>query len=206
MELAYRIINHGSIKVLAALAIPAFIAWFFVYSQQQANLEVDKYRQEQKVHPTAANVIINNYGLKEIDDSNHIRWQLTAKTGTMAGNNQDVILEGVKMDYFDPQTHAIKMALTAPYGTANQVTRFVKLKSEKGQKVLAEGAGGKSKFECAYMELTKNNQFMANGGVIINWPGVAKVSANSATGTTDMADGPKNLKLVGNTCAEIAVK
>jgi hypothetical protein len=100
----------------------------------------------------------------------------------------------------------MKMRMIAPYGTANQTTKFVKLKGDKGQPVVAEGDGGKSKFECGYMELTKKNQFVASGGVIIDWPGVAKVSANSATGSTQMAEGPKDLKLIGNTHAQIAVR
>src|SRR5262245_40068925 len=148
MQLVARIFNQGTLKLLAALAIPTSIGWFFYSSQQQAKIEWENYQKEQKEHPTVKSAVVNNYGLKEVDDGNSIRWQLTAKTGTMT-NTQDVVLEGVKVVYYDAQTHAMKMSLQAPYGTANQATRFVKLRGDKGQRIVAEGQGGKSRFECS---------------------------------------------------------
>ncbi len=206
MSVVAQVFNRGVLKLLLALAIPASIAWFFLYSQQQADKQISDYKKEQKANPTTDRVIIKDYGLKEVDDSNHIRWQLLAAAGVVSPDNQNVTLEDVKVEYYDSATKALKMRLIAPTGTANQSTRYVKLTAPDGKYVIAEGEGGKSKFQSKVVELIKKNQFLASGGVIIDWPGVAKVSGNSASGSIDLAAGPKNFKIVGNTHAEIAVR
>jgi hypothetical protein len=200
------VVNKSLWKFALALAIPGSIAWFFFYSQQQANLEVEKYQAEQKKNPVSEQLVINNYSMKEIDDLNHLRWQLVASIGVLKENGKDVELTNVKVEYFDPLTKELKMRLTAPYGTADQQTKYVKMMTrKKGEVVTAEGQGGKSKFTCQTVELIKKDQFLASGGVIIDWPGVAKVSGDSATGATDLSSGPKNFKVVGNTHAEIVM-
>lgn len=206
MSLVETVFNRNFFKLALALAIPTSIAYFFYYSQKQADVEIKNYMHEQHEHPTASQLNIENYGMKEVDDGNHVRWQLTSKLGTLMPNGQDVRLTDVTVEYFDSTTKALKMRLCAPLGEANQSTKFVRLLAQDRQKVLALGEGGKSKFEAQQVELTKKNQFTATGGVIIEWPGVAKVSGNSASGTTNMAAGPKNIKVVGNTHAEIAVR
>jgi lipopolysaccharide export system protein LptC len=206
MSVATMVFNRNFAKVIFALAIPASIGYFFWYSQQQANIEVEKYKQEQKNNPTSDSLVIQNYGMKEVDDGNHLRWELTAESGQMMPDGKNVRLDGVVVQYFDPTTKAMKMRLKAPVGLANQETKFVKLEGKDGKKVLAEGEAGKCKFVCDAVELSKKNQFTATGGVIIEWSGVAKVSGNSATGSTNMAAGPKDFKVVGNTHAEIAVR
>jgi len=197
--------NRGALKLFAALAIPASIAWFFYYANDQANIEVAKFKEEQKDKKIVDRVEIKNYGLKEVDDSNQIRWQLVAKTGSVDPNGHDVSLEDVKVEYFDKVTRALKMRLTAPIGKANQQTRAVKLFGNDNTYVVAEG-GNQSRFQCKQVELIKKNQFLASGGVIIDWPGVAKVSGNSASGSTDLGAGPKDFKVMGNTHAQIMVK
>jgi hypothetical protein len=199
------VINRGALKLIAALAVPASIGWFFYYANQQANMEVEQFKKEQKDNPIAERVEIKNYGLKEVDDSNQILWQLIAKTGSVDPNGHDVSLEDVKVEYFDKLTHALKMRLTAPIGQANQQTRAVKLFGKDNIYVVAEG-GNQSRFQCKQVELIKKNQFLASGGVIIDWPGVAKVSGNSASGSTDLGAGPKDFKVMGNTHALIMVK
>lgn len=207
MSVASMVLNRSTMKLVFALAIPASIAWFFVYSQQQATIEVDKLKKEQQAHPMEEKTVIENYGIKEIDDLNRIRWQLTARSGTLMPNGKDVELEDVKVEYYDPTTRELKMRLVAPFGQADQSTKYVKLQAKNGKNVMAEGGqGAKTKFSSRIVELIKKNQFLATGGVIIDWPGVAKVSGDSASGLTDLSSGPKNFKVVGNTHAEIVMK
>jgi hypothetical protein len=206
MSLASTVFNRGTLKVALALAIPTSIAYFFYYSQKQADLEISKVKTDQAAHPTATQMSIDDYTMKEVDDSNRIRWQLTSKSGTIMPNGSDVRLTEVVVEYYDPTTRQLKMRISAPDGMANQGTKFVRLSARNGQKVSAIGEGGKSKLVTSQLELTKKNQFTATGGVIIEWPGVAKVSGNSASGSTNLAAGPKDFKIIGNTNAEIAVR
>jgi hypothetical protein len=164
------------------------------------------YKTEQVQNPTTQQPVIHNYAMKEIDGANNIRWQLKAKQGQFMPNGQDVQLSYVTVEYYDAATKAMKMRLIAPSGFANTATKYVKLNGDSHQKVEADGEGGKSKLLAETVELTKKNQFNATGGVIIDWPGVAKVSGNSATGSTNMSAGPKDFKIIGNTHAEISVK
>lgn len=206
MSVGSILFNRGVWKFLFAISIPVGIGYFFWYSQEAAKVEVAEYKKEQKEHPTTDHVVINNYSMKEVDDSNSVKWQLTADTGALNPNGKDVDLSGVKVEYFDPKTKELKMRMIAPVGHANQETKYVKLIGDSAHKVSADGGGfRKSHLECAQLELTKQNQFLATGGVIIDWPGVAKVSGTTATGSTDMSAGPKNLKVVGSTHSVVAV-
>ncbi len=191
------------VKFVGALSIPAVIAWFFYYSQQQANIEVQNYQKEQKENPTLEGIVVNNYQLKELDDFNHIRWQLTSAKGKLAPNNKDVSLDKVTVEYFDGPN--VKMRITAPKGIANQETRYVKLMCQNKDRVHCETDAGKSQFDADTVELTKKNQFLASGGVIIEWSEVAKVTGHTATGTIDKG-GISKVKVVGNTHAIINVK
>jgi hypothetical protein len=204
MSIGSIVLNRNIFKFLIAMAIPAAIGYVFWYSQEQANREVEAYKKEQKARgPIKEEVTINNYAMKEIDDANRVRWQLVASTGKLKENGRDVEMTDVKVEYFDPVTKDLKMRLVAPYGTGDQQTKYVKLMSKDGQKVVAEGQGGKTKFTSTTVELIKKDQFLATGGVNIDWPGVAKVSGDSATGATNLSGGPKNFKVMGNTHAEI---
>lgn len=197
------IFNRGTLKLVLALTIPILIVWAFIYSQHQANEEVKKFKAEQKTNPTANQITVSNYELKEVDDSNHIRWQLLAAEGVADQSNQGVMLKDVKVEYFDGPT--VKMRLRAPQGLAHEANRYVKLSGCAADPVLAEGEAGKSRLGAQVVELTKKNQFAASGGVTIVWPEVAKVTGLSASGTIDGSD-LRNLKIVGNTHAEIVVK
>jgi lipopolysaccharide export system protein LptC len=205
MSVGSLVLNRSVWKFVFAMAIPVSIGWFFWYSQQQANFEVEQYKKEQKANPISDELVIQNYAMKEIDDLNRIRWQLVAATGKLKGNGKDVELTDVKVEYFDAQTRALKMRLEAPFGSADQQSKYVKLEGGKNGRVVAEGQNN-MKLSSAVVELIKKNEFLASGGVIIDWPGVAKVSGDSASGMTDMSSGPKNFKVVGNTHAEIVMK
>ncbi|MBY0356572.1 MAG: LPS export ABC transporter periplasmic protein LptC [Candidatus Obscuribacterales bacterium] len=194
---------RNAVKLVAALSIPAGIVWFFIYSQEQARIEVENYQKEQKANPTSEGMVVNDYQLKEVDDYNHVRWQLVAKKGSMAPNNRDVLLDSVIVEYFDGPN--VKMRISAPKGEANQETRYVKLISADNKKVETMGDGGKSKFEASIVELIKKNQFIASGGVIIEWSEVAKVTGNTASGNID-SSGISNVKVAGNTHSTVVVK
>lgn len=196
------IFNRGNIKLIVALAIPIGIIWLFIYAQQQAVIEEQKYREEQKVNPTTDSVIVNNYSLKEVDDNNQVRWRLVAKQGVVKPSGHEVSLKEVVVEYFDGKK--LKMRLASPVGEAVEATRYVKLAGADGKRVVAEGEDGKARLDAQAVELMKKNQFAASGGVNIEWPGVAKVTGNSATGTIDVGS-LKNLKIVGNTHAVITV-
>lgn len=187
-------------KLVLALSILGGIVGLLYYAQYQAKIEEAEYEAQKKLHPTSDNVIIDNYELKEVDDSNKVRWLLAAKKGVMVPDTKDVNLTGVNMEYYDGDV--VKMKVVAPIGVANEKTRKVSLKSDATQKVLAEGEAGKSRLETSQLELEKKNQFKATGGVNIVWAGVAKVTGNYATGRLGKAD-LEDLKIIGNTHAII---
>lgn len=193
-------------KVVLALSFPIFVTWVFFYSKEMAEKESEKLAAEQALHPTTKNPVIENYEMKEVDGQNRIRWQLKAAKGTALGDmNQEVALNGVQMTYVDPDTQLPKLVLIAPEGSANAATKYVKLTSAGGKKVEAKGSDGKLDFVTQTLELEKDNKFKATGGVNINWPEVAKVTGDSATGVIDLPDF-KNFKIVGRTHAQIVVK
>src|SRR5579883_760443 len=136
---------HRYWKYGVALAIPSLIVWAWFSAKNAADIEMTKYKAEQANNPTTKNVIVKDYELKEVDDSNRIRWQLKAKQGKVLGDtNSQVALEGVTMIYKDPETGETKMSLMAPEGEANQVTRFVRLTGKGKDRVSAIGQGGKA--------------------------------------------------------------
>lgn len=187
--------------MIIALAIPVGIAALWMYSQKMANLEVEQYRQEQKTNPNTDCVTVDNYALKEVDDKNHIRWQLLATKGVFEPNNKDVALSDVKVEYFDGKK--LKLRLIAPSGKANESNRYVKLGSQNGKRVVAEAEEGKARLEAEKVELNKKNQFVASGDVNIVWQGAAKVTGNMATGSLEKGAALKDLKIIGNTHAII---
>ncbi|HEY9712124.1 MAG TPA: LPS export ABC transporter periplasmic protein LptC [Chroococcales cyanobacterium] len=190
---------RGFLKVLLALAIPVGIGSFFWYAQKQADTQLKEFQQAQKENPNTDKVTVDNYELKEVGDDNQIKWQLVAERGVMLPTNKDVELKNVKVEYFDGKK--IKMRIIAPAGTANEQTRYVKLDSADGHRVLAEGEEGKAKMEASKIELKEKNQFVATGGVNIVWPGVAKVTGNQASGVLGKGAEMKDVKIVGNTHA-----
>jgi hypothetical protein len=196
------IFSRGRIKLLVALCIPVGIGWVFLYAQQQASREVDEYQKEQKANPTSERITVSNYELKEVDDSNQIRWQLLAKTGTIEPGAQAVALDEVKVEYFDGQT--MKMRLISPHGEANESSHQVKLTAVGGKKVMAEGEKGKGTLLAEVVELDKKNQFTATGGVNIVSE-VAKVTGRTATGVINK-NGMSDFKIIGGTHASILVK
>jgi LPS export ABC transporter protein LptC len=188
-------------KLLLALSIPAILVGGFFYAQNQANKEVADYKEFKKEHPPAEAITIDNYQLKEVDDSNQMRWQLQAKQGTMAPDTKDVDLNQVLVQYFDQGK--VKMSLTAPKGIANETTKLVKLMAKGGKQVLATGEDGKAQMNADKVELKEKNKFVATGGVTILYPGVAKVTGATVIGSLEKSAELKNFTIKGGTHAMI---
>ena len=197
-----KIFSKNTLKFIAALSIPGLLIYFWYYSKEQARIEMESYQQEQKANPLQDRVSIDNYQLKEVDDSNQVRWQLVAKSGTMNSGTKDVNLEDVMVEYFDGKK--LKMRLKAPVGLANESTRKVRLDADKDSRVVAEGEEGKGTMTATKVELTKKNQFEATGGVNIIMPGVAKVTGNSAVGSFGKG-GIEKLRVIGNTHSVVSM-
>lgn len=186
-------------KLVLALSILGGIVGLLWYAQYQAKIEQDAYDREKKEHPTASQISLDKYELKEVDDQNRLRWKLTANSGVFEKDN-NVRLTGINVQYFDGDV--VKMEVVAPRGTANQTEKTVNLESDPKTRVMAKGQEGKSSMETNKLKLTKKNQFEATGGVNIVWSGVAKVTGDRATGSFGKAD-LEDLKIIGNTHAII---
>lgn len=187
-------------KLILALSILGGIVGLLYYAQWSATIEEKNFKAQRDANPTASNIAFTNYELKEVDDANHVRWILNAKTGTLIKDTKDVNLSGISMKFLDGD--AVKMMISAPVGRANTETRHVELSSGQGQRVIAEGEEGKSRMEMEKLELEKKNQFKATGGVNIAM-GVAKVTGNYATGRFGKKE-LEDLKIIGNTHAIIS--
>jgi len=199
-ELFYKVFNKNAILLCVALAIPVVLIWFWNYANTRARTTVDAAKGELHRNLNQENISVEEYQLKEVNDNNELRWILNAAHGVMNPKTKDVDLDVVKVDYYDGLK--VKMRLAAPIGKANEGTKEIALYSTSKQKVEAEGEEGKSKMLAAKVELVKNNQFLATGGVNILWPGVAKVSGDRAEGSLASTD-LKNFKIIGNTHASI---
>jgi len=195
-----QILSRGPWKLILALAIPSAIFGLWFYAKNEAEREVGLTATQIKKNPINEKICVTDYQLKEIDDSNHLRWRLMAAQGVTDPVTRDVALKKVNVDYFDGTK--IKIRLSAPLGLANESTRAVKLDSADKTRVVAEGEEGKARLMATKVELMKKNQFQATGGVNIVWPGVAKVSGDKAEGSLASAD-LKKLKIMGNTHAVI---
>ncbi len=188
---------RGILKFVVALAIPALLIYFWVSAQKMADVQVKEFKEEKNAHPDQTATTVTNYELKEVDDANTIKWHLQAKAGIMQAETKDVMLSEVKVEYFDGPK--LKMRMSAPKGTANETTRLVRLGSDDKSHVICEGEEGKSRMEASKVELNKDNHFEATGGVNILWPGVAKVTGDSAVGRLDKGAQLEKIKIVGNT-------
>ena len=199
----YKIFNRSFLKLLLALAIPTLIIGLWFYAKNEAEREVGITSQAIKKNPLTDKIRVTDYQLKEVDDSNHLKWRLVAMEGISDPATRDVSLKNVNVDYFDGAK--VKMRLSAPVGLANESTRAVELDANKERRVLAEGEEGKAKLQASRVELMKKNQFQATGGVNILWPGVAKVDGDKAEGSLANTD-LKNMKIRGNTHALIGLR
>jgi hypothetical protein len=201
-KIFHSIFNQAVYKFLLALAIPAAIMGFWFFSLQESKRIIIESNKDMKAHPLTEQTTVDNYELKEIDDTNTIKWHLVAKQGVMKSDgSKDVLLDHVQLKYYDGKV--LKMSITAPYGVANEVTHIVKLSSDAKQRVVAENGTNHGRLEASKVELNKKNQFVATGGVNIVLPGVAKVTGNTATGALEKDSELKNFKIIGNTHAII---
>lgn len=193
---------RSTIKWVGALLIPSVLIGFYYYAKTAADREYKETTKTIGKDKTATQTQVDNYELKEVDDNNQIKWDLSANSGTTS-NNTNYDLKGVHMKYYDGPN--VKMSIAAPLGKVDSTTKFVTLNSQKGARVKGEGDGGKSVFESETVELDKNNKFFATGGVIIEWADSAKVTGNEARGKLDK-NGLQDVKVYGHTHALIAVK
>ena len=187
------------IKLAGALAIPVGLWALFNWSIHRADEDLIKHNQEMKEHPLTGKTTIDNYELKEIDGTNHVKWRLIAKRGVMDSmpGNKDILLDRVRMEYYDG--NELKMKMTAPKGVANEETHIVNLNSDQKERVICDGSKGR--LEASQVVLTKRNQFVATGGVNILLPGVAKVTGSRADGALEKDASLQNFKISGNTHA-----
>ncbi len=199
-EIVSRIFNRSTYTLLAALSVPVLFYVFWNYANNQANMMVKETSGAIKKNVNQDKISVDDYNLKEVNDSNEVKWLLAAKTGVIDPVTKDVNLDTVHVDYFDGAT--LKMRISSPIGLANENTHMVKLFAQGGKRVEAQGEGGKAKLDAQKIELMEKNQFLASGGVNIIWPGVAKVTGNEATGSLKSTD-LKNLTIKGNTHAAI---
>jgi hypothetical protein len=182
------ILSRISPKIVGALAIPTALVAFWFYAQNEANQQVKEFNSAQKIRPNTDETTITNYELKEVDDSNQVRWLLAAKTAALQPITHDVNLTDVHVDYMDGKT--LKMRISAPVGKTNEVTRLVKLAGEGDKTVTAK------------IELDKKNQFQATGNVNIIWSKAARVIGDMACGSLGAND-LSNVKIIGHTHALI---
>lgn len=197
-----KFIDAGVMKLLLALGILLGIVGLVYYAQTKADEEIKQFAKEQKENKALEAVTIENYELKEIGDDNQVHWRLIAKQGTMDPSTKDVALSEVNVNYY--KEGKVTMQLDAPLGKANELTRIIVLKSQGDKPVLVTGNEKNASLQTKELELTKNNQFKATGGVNIMWPGVAKVTGNNAHGSFTKGNLDK-LVICGNTHALIDI-
>jgi hypothetical protein len=197
-----KFLNAGVLKLLLALGILVGIVGLIYFAHHQADEELKKFSKEQAKEKTLEAVTVDNYELKEIGDDNSVHWRLIAKQGTMEPNTKDVQLVDVNVNYY--KEGKVSMHLDAPVGKANEISRIIILKAQGDKKVMVGGDEKQATLETKELELTKNNQFKATGGVNIMWPGVAKVTGNDAHGSFKKGNLDK-LVICGNTHAQIDI-
>ncbi len=197
-----RFFNLGLLKLVLALGILFGLVGLVYYAHNQADKEIETFSKEQKDQEETQAVTVDDYELKEIGDDNSVHWRLIAKKGTMEPSTKDVQLEDVNVNYY--KEGKVSMQLNAPIGKANEISRIVILTSKGDTKVKVVGDEKQAQLETKKLELTKNNQFTATGGVNIVWPGVAKVSGNTAQGSISKSNLEK-IVIRGNTHASIDI-
>ena len=193
---------RNTFKFVAALSIPVGLMSFYYHSKTQADRDWIETHKIIAANKTADQIRIENYELKEVDDNNQVRWELSAKSASTSDRKKYEI-KSIQVKYYDGAN--VKMFMSAPFGKVDEASRFVTLTSDKSHRVRGEGEGGKSVFEAQTVELDKNNKFFATGGVIIEWTDSAKVTGNEAHGKLDKS-GLQEVKVCGHTHAVIAVK
>ncbi|MBX3074931.1 LPS export ABC transporter periplasmic protein LptC [Candidatus Obscuribacterales bacterium] len=197
-----KFINGGVLKLMLAMGILVGIVGLIYFAHNKADEELKEFSKQQAKEKTLDAVTVDNYELKQIGDDNVIHWKLIAKTGTMDPSTKDVALVDVNVNYY--KEGKVSMHLDAPVGKANELTRIIVLKSQGDKKVMVGGDEKQATLETKELELTKNNQFKATGGVNIMWPGVAKVTGSDAHGSFKKGNLDK-LVICGNTHALIDI-
>lgn len=190
-----------ALKLVLALSILFGLAGFIYYAYQKAENEMTEFNKNKDESSMSTTTTVDNYELKEVDDQNRMKWQLKAVRGVLEPSTRDVDLKGVEVNYFHEGKVSLK--INAPVGKANEGTGKIHLTSTDTEKVLGIGVEKQTRIETKNMELTKKNQFIATGGVNIDWPGVAKVTGDKAEGTMSPTRFVEHLIIRGNTHAQM---
>ena len=190
-----------ALKLLLALGILMGLSGFIYYAHLGAEQQWKEFQDSKDEKTLSNNIVVDNYELKEVDSNNQTRWHLQAKKGVRQPNTRLVDLKEVEVKYY--ANGAVSLKLSAPVGQANEISRKILLTSNKSGKVLGIGVEKQTRMETEKMELTKKNQFIATGGVNIDWPGVAKVTGNEAEGVMSATKFIDHLKIRGNTHAQL---
>ncbi|MCW5823376.1 MAG: LPS export ABC transporter periplasmic protein LptC [Cyanobacteria bacterium TGS_CYA1] len=184
------------LKMMLALGILGGIVGSIYYAQIHADIEMKKFQESSKSTDPEDTITIDNYELKEVDDTNALKWILTAKKAILEPATRLVDLKEIEVKYYSGPN--ISMRLQSPLGKANEATKVVTLTANEKAKVIGIGEENKSRLETKAMELRKKNEFVCTGGVNIDWPGVAKVTGNTAQGTISSSK-MQNMLIKGNT-------
>lgn len=184
------------LKMLLALGILGGIVGSIYYAQIHADKEMKKFQESSKSSDPEDTITIDNYELKEVDDTNALKWILTAKKAILEPATRLVDLKDIEVKYYSGPK--ISLRLQSPLGKANEATKVVTLTSDDKAKVIGIGEENQTRLETKAMELRKKNEFVCTGGVNIDWPGVAKVTGNTAQGTISSSK-MQNMLVKGNT-------
>ena len=190
-------------KLILALGILVGISGFIYYAYNKAEDEMKKFNETKDEKTMSEEIAVDEYVLKEVDDENQLKWQLKAVRGVLEPKTRDVDLKGVEVEYYHEGKVSLK--IIAPIGKANESTRKIQLTSTETEKVVGMGMEKQSRLETKDLELTKKNQFIATGGVNIDWPGVAKVTGDKAEGTMSPTRFVDHLIIRGNTHAQLSM-
>ena len=189
------------LKLVLALGILFGLVGWIYYAHNEAEKQYRTFEDTKDDATFSSDTVVNNYELKEVDGKQQKKWELLAKKGIREKATKVVKLEEVEVKYYNEGK--LSLMLKAPIGNADETSRQIKLTSNKTEKVKGIGVEKQTSIETREMELTKNNQFKATGGVNIEWPGVAKVKGNEAEGVMSATKFIEQLVIRGNTHAQL---
>ncbi len=189
------------LKLGLALGILLGLSGFIYFAYEKAERDMEYFDKTKDEKTMSEDITVDDYELKEVDDQNRLQWQLKAKKGVRVQKTRDVALKSVEVKYYNEGKVSLK--LIAPVGRANENTRIVILSSDDKDKVLGIGVEKQTRLETKEMKLTEKNQFIATGGVNIDWPGVAKVTGDKAEGVMSATRFVDHLIIRGNTHARL---
>src|SRR5215813_7534260 len=118
-----RLLNKGTLKLVAALSILIGLISLVYYAHKQAEEEMRRFEAEQNEKNKDSSVTVDNYELTEISNENQLRWRLRAGSGVVEPHSKDVALKKVEVVFFKEGKDS--MLLTAPTGKVNEISRMI---------------------------------------------------------------------------------